>query len=170
MMQLLIQLAQTTLPEKASMASRVIWASIGGVAVLIVAGMVLVYLRKKTLEAQQEREATGSLMETLREMHRRGEISDAEYEQTRKSMASRLSHVMDTKRAGGLFELPDPKRRISRRDMGPIAPAPEPRSDGFGPAPAPPARPPNQSDSPPDDAPPGYEDEGGSAKQSGPSP
>jgi hypothetical protein len=155
MINALLQLAQTT--PKASIASRVIWASLVVVPLLVVAGMVLVYLRRRMLEARSEQQAAASLMEQLREMHGRGEISDAEYEQTRKSMASRLSHVMDTKRAGGLFELPDPKRRISRREMGPIAPAPSPS----------PLREPERQR---DGAPPGYGPDGGSAKPEAPSP
>ncbi|HVU62743.1 MAG TPA: SHOCT domain-containing protein [Phycisphaerales bacterium] len=171
MMHVLLQLAQTSSPEKASMASRVIWATIIAVPPLVIAGTVLVYLRKKTLDQQTESNAAASLMEQLREMHRRGEISDAEYEQTRKSMASRLSQVMDTKRAGGLFELPEPKRRVSRREMGPIAPPKDAvPPGGIGPGAAPAEHPGKRSVEGLDDAPPGYGAGGGSAKPQTPSP
>lgn len=88
------------------------------VGVLIVAAMIggtlVILLRKRMLDKQSARSVAGSLMEELRAMHADGRISDAEYEQTRKAMASRVSHVLDTKRAAGLFELPDPKRRPPR--------------------------------------------------------
>ncbi len=84
------------------------------IACAVIGGMLLVVLRKKLFERQSAAEVRGSLMEQLRDAHARGEISTDEYEQTRKSMASRLSHVMDTKRGGGLFELPDPKRPTKR--------------------------------------------------------
>lgn len=80
----------------------------------VVGGTLMVILRKKLFERQSAAEVRGSLMEQLRDAHARGEISTEEYEQARKSMASRLSHVMDTKRGAGLFELPDPKRPTKR--------------------------------------------------------
>ena len=86
---------------------------------LALLGTAIVYLRKRTLEAQNAANVSASLMEQLRDMHKRGEISDAEYEQTRRSMASRVSQMLDTKRSEGLFELPDPKRRIRPSAMRP---------------------------------------------------
>lgn len=80
----------------------------------VVGGTLAVLLRKKLFEKQSAMDVRGSLMDHLRDAHARGEISTEEYEQTRKSMASRMSHVLDTKRAGGLFELPDPKRPTKR--------------------------------------------------------
>ena len=80
-------------------------------------------------------------------------LSDEEYEQTRKSLATRVSHMLDTKRAGDLFELPDPKRRITgarAAERGPIAPAP----------PQPPHSPSPSPRTPATDMPPGYDDEG----------
>ena len=89
-----------------------LWIGVA-IACLAVGGTILAILRKKMLEADNSTSAS-SLMEHLRDAHRRGEITDAEYDQARRSMASRVSHVLDTKRADGLFELPDPKRRLTR--------------------------------------------------------
>jgi uncharacterized membrane protein len=130
-----------------------IWIVIAAIFVLMLGGFVVLQLRKKMLEGEDGKNASASLMETLRSMHARGEISDAEYEQTRKSIASRVSVMLDTKRSDGLFELPEPKRRLSRPDApgpGPIAPAPDRTSPN---PPPPPAKPPT-------DMPPGYDDEG----------
>lgn len=80
----------------------------------VIGGTFAVLLRKKMFEKQAAADSHRSLMEHLRDAHARGEISSEEYEGTRKSMASRLSQQMDTKRSGGLFELPDPKRPIRR--------------------------------------------------------
>ena len=89
-----------------------LWIGVA-IACLAVGGTILAILRKKMLEGESSASAS-SLMEHLRDAHRRGEITDAEYDQARRSMASRVSHVLDTKRADGLFELPDPKRRLPR--------------------------------------------------------
>lgn len=113
------------------------------VGVLIVAAMIggtlVILLRKRMLDKQSARSITGSLMEELRTMHADGRISDAEYEQTRKAMASRVSQILDTKRAGGLFELPDPKRRPPRPAPNPASPkTPDSTSPGPGTSHAPP--------------------------------
>ncbi|HMN40644.1 MAG TPA: SHOCT domain-containing protein [Phycisphaerales bacterium] len=128
-----------------------IWAGILIVCAMV-GGVVVMYLRRKMLEQQRGTNSSASLMETLRDMHARGEISTDEYEQTRRSIASRVSVMLDTERSDGLFELPDPKRRIAGvrpAARGPIAP---PRA-----APAPPPGTP-----PVPDLPPGYDDPGAS--------
>ena len=84
------------------------------IACAVVGGMFIIILRKRMLDRQGAADANRSLMEHLRDAHARAEMSDAEYEQARKSIASRVSTMLDTKRAGGLFELPDPKRRPAR--------------------------------------------------------
>ena len=86
------------------------------IACAMVGGMLVVVLRRKMLDRQSEADSHRSLMEHLRDAHARAEMTDAEYEQARKSIASRVSQVLDTKRAGGLFELPAPKRRPARPD------------------------------------------------------
>ncbi len=103
-------LAQTAKPVPTGV---LIWVGVL-IACAVIGGMLLVLLRKKMFDKQSAMDVRGSLMDHLRDAHARGEISTEEYEQTRKSMASRMSHVLDTKRAGGLFELPDPKRPTKR--------------------------------------------------------
>jgi hypothetical protein len=130
-----ILLAQATKPY--SPTPVLIWVGVL-IACAVFGGMVVVVLRKKMLDKQSASDASRSLMEHLRDAHARGEISDAEYEQARKSMASRLSQVMDTKRGAGLFELPDPKRphkrpasRVNAPFQRPQTPSPasEPSAD-----------------------------------------
>jgi hypothetical protein len=125
-----------------------IWAGVLIVCAML-GGVIVMQLRRRMIDQGQGKNASASLMETLRDMHKRGEISTEEYEQTRRSIASRVSIMLDTKRSDGLFELPDPKRRIAGTrptERGPIAPA-QPQSPS-SPAP-PPAAP---------DMPPGYDD------------
>jgi hypothetical protein len=105
----MLHLAQAT--RQYSPTPVLVWVGVL-IACAVVGGMVVVLLRKKMLDQQTATDISGSLMEHLRDAHARGEITDAEYEQARKSMASRVSQVMDTKRGGGLFELPEPKRRL----------------------------------------------------------
>lgn len=131
-----------------------IWAGILIVCAMV-GGVIIMQLRRKMIETEQGKNASASLMETLRDMHARGEISTDEYEQTRRSIASRVSIMLDTKRSDGLFELPDPKRRIAGTrpaERGPIAPPSAP------PAPPPPAAAP--------DLPPGYDDHSSPAGES----
>ena len=102
-----------------------IWVG-AGIVFAVILGMIAVALRKKLFDKYSASDIRGSLMDHLRDAHARGEITNEEYEQTRKSMASRMSHVLDTKRAGGLFELPDPKRpskRPASRFGAPFKPA-----------------------------------------------
>ena len=115
-----------------------IWVGVLVVAAML-GGTLVILLRKRMLDNQSARSVSGSLMEELRTMHADGRISDAEYEQTRKAMASRVSHVLDTKRAAGLFELPDPKRRPPRPTPNPASPkTPDVTGPGPGAAQAPP--------------------------------
>ena len=106
----MLLLAQTAKPVPTTV---LIWVGIL-IACAVIGGMLLVLLRKKMFDKQSAMDVRGSLMDHLRDAHVRGDVSTEEYEQTRKSMASRMSHVLDTKRAGGLFELPDPKRPTKR--------------------------------------------------------
>ena len=115
------------------------------IACAMIGGTLVVILRRKMLDRQTASDANRSLMEHLRDAHARGEMSDAEYEQARKSIASRVSQVLDTKRAGGLFELPSPKRRPARPITASLA-ADEPAKPARASPPSPEIR-----------APPGYD-------------
>ena len=115
------------------------------IACAMIGGTLVVILRRKMLDRQTASDANRSLMEHLRDAHARGEMSDAEYEQARKSIASRVSQVLDTKRAGGLFELPNPKRRPAR-PISPQLSADEPPKPALASPPSPEIR-----------APPGYD-------------
>lgn len=83
----------------------------GAIAVLVLGGLAVLYLRRRVLEQERAISSAGSFMEQLREMYRKGQISEAEYERTRKAMAAKVSVKMDTRRSNGLFEMPDTRPR-----------------------------------------------------------
>jgi len=77
---------------------------------LVIVGMIWMYLRRKLMEKESGRNLSASMMERLREAHGRGEISDAEYEQTRKTLAARVSETMGAKGTGASAQ-PCPRAR-----------------------------------------------------------
>lgn len=60
------------------------------VAVLVL-GLVLVLVRRRMIERDQDREGAGSLMEELRKMRESGRMSEDEYNAARKSLATKVA-------------------------------------------------------------------------------
>lgn len=83
----------------------------GAIAALVLGGLAILYLRRRVMEQNRGMDAAGSFMEALREMRRNGQISEAEYERTRKAMAAKISAKLDTQRSNGLFEMPETRPR-----------------------------------------------------------
>ncbi len=61
------------------------------IVVTMLAGVVILLVRRRLFEDQKPDTGSGTLMEQLRGMRDRGEISEAEYDQTRKSIAARAA-------------------------------------------------------------------------------
>lgn len=97
----------------------------GAIAVLVLGGLAVLYLRRRVLEQNRAMDSAGSFMEALRDMRRNGQISEAEYERTRKAMAAKLSAKLDTQRSNGLFEMPETRPR-PRPPAPPATAAPPP--------------------------------------------
>lgn len=65
---------------------------VGILLLILLAGAVLIFtLRSKLFAKEESEDASMSIMESLRAMHKRGEISTEEYEATRKSMKAKLA-------------------------------------------------------------------------------
>ena len=74
---------------------------IGILIVAVVAlGLVVMVVRRRVLASENEMAGARSLMDQVREMHRRGEMSDAEYEATRKMLAAKLAGKVKGEGAG----------------------------------------------------------------------
>jgi len=65
---------------------------VGILLLILLGGAVLIFtLRSKLFAKEEAEDANMSIMESLRAMYKRGEISEEEYEATRKSMKAKLS-------------------------------------------------------------------------------
>lgn len=65
---------------------------VGMLLLLLLVGAVLIFtLRSKLFAKEESEDASMSIMESLRAMYKRGEISEEEYEATRNSMKAKLS-------------------------------------------------------------------------------
>lgn len=69
--------------------SVVVWVIVL-IAVVMAGGLILVWLRRKIFAADQTDHA-GGLMESLRSMRDSGQMSQEEYDATRKAMAARMA-------------------------------------------------------------------------------
>jgi len=69
-----------------------IWIWLGILLVLtLVAGGVILALRRRLLGVKDADQLSGSMLDDLREMRARGEISEEEYDYTRKTIAARAA-------------------------------------------------------------------------------
>ncbi|MDX9910892.1 MAG: SHOCT domain-containing protein [Phycisphaerales bacterium] len=89
------------------------------IVIVLVGGIALLYLRKRFL-SENAGDAPALLLDDLRDLRRRGEISEEEYERARGAIVGRMSDAMGVRSAG-------------------------PRSAASGPTPARPAVPPDPS-------------------------
>jgi hypothetical protein len=78
-----------TLARQIEVARILLWAGLGVVGVLIAAVVVLGYRRRLLGPHSQENHA--GLMDELREMRNRGELSEEEFAAAKRSMVARLS-------------------------------------------------------------------------------
>ena len=85
----LVLLAQSTPNTRALM-----WVGIL-LAVALVGGFFMILLRKKLFAKESPMEGSASLMESVREMHKKGQISTEEFDRVRKGLARK---VRDTPR------------------------------------------------------------------------
>lgn len=61
------------------------------IVVTVAAGVVLLMVRRRLIEGEGADQHSGTLMEQLRRMRDRGEISESEYDLTRRSIAARAA-------------------------------------------------------------------------------
>ncbi|MBY0260791.1 MAG: hypothetical protein K2Q20_00505 [Phycisphaerales bacterium] len=92
---LAISLAQASLPKASSGA--ILWAVILIVVVMIL-GAALMVLRRKLFAPDDEASEAG-LLETLRAMNRRGELSDEEFEAARRNMQASIRRRVEQRAA-----------------------------------------------------------------------
>ncbi len=111
-----------------------LFAVMAAIGVLVLGGLVVLYLRRRVLEQQRAMDSAGSFMEQLRAMKRSGQITEAEYERTRKAMAAKVSAKMDTARSNGLFELPEtrPRPLHPTRQAPPMSASADPQTQSSG--------------------------------------
>ncbi|USO00088.1 MAG: SHOCT domain-containing protein [Phycisphaeraceae bacterium] len=118
-------------------------------ALILVGGLLLFYLRHRLLGQASPGEVTRGILEDLREMRDRGEITAEEYEEVRLKMVARASgrdfgelKAESIRKAGGLVA--EPGRDLLGRPLPTGAQAPEsPGADD-------PGAPPKQGDNPQD--------------------
>jgi uncharacterized membrane protein len=77
---------------KATQGDIVLWVAVL-VVIAFVGGILILWVRKKTL-AKDHPAAAGSLMDQLRTMLQRGEITQAEFDATRKAMVKKLAAAL----------------------------------------------------------------------------
>jgi hypothetical protein len=63
---------------------------LGLLLVLVLIGAVAIYIARRTLYWEPPRSAPGFSLQSLREMHEAGELSDEEFERARTAMISRI--------------------------------------------------------------------------------
>lgn len=61
---------------------------------VVVAGAVVMHVRARLLKRREDHAAGAAWLEELREMHRRGEVSDDEFQAARASLLSSLSSAL----------------------------------------------------------------------------
>lgn len=108
---LLITLAQSSVPKASS--SALIWVVVLIIAVMIL-GAALMVLRKKMFEPDAS-ESQAGLLETLRAMHRRGELSDGEFEAARRKMQASIKRQVEQRAAAIQAARPGQARRPDNR-------------------------------------------------------
>jgi len=80
------------------------------VVLVIVVVVVALVLRKRFTGSEPQMPATGFSISDLRDMHRKGQISDKEFESAKTLVVGRSRKILDQPPAGGSAD-PGPKRR-----------------------------------------------------------
>lgn len=73
-----------------------LWLGIG-VGIVMAAGLIVLWLRKRMLAADRAAAEQGGLLDDLRDMRNRGEISDEEFTAAKQVMAARLAGQLNMK-------------------------------------------------------------------------
>lgn len=84
------------------------------IVVTVVGGLVVLALRKRMLAKASPAADEASLMDSLRAMRDRGEMTSEEFEATRRAMIERMKSSLSAKTRSGPAEMPqsgDPARR-----------------------------------------------------------
>ena len=79
------------------------------IAVIMVGGIVLMWMRRRIFAADTAEQAAGGLMESLRKMRDSGQMSQEEYDATRKAMATRIAGGSPAAAAGPTKSIPKPR-------------------------------------------------------------
>lgn len=148
---ILATLAQSsTAPPGSANARALLWVGILIVFVLA-AGLVLMAMRRKLFSREDAADETAGLMDQLRAMRQRGELTEAEFNTARTAMRARMSEALDKRTADRAPKRsPEAQALIDLADRTPHTPRP-PRA---GPTPA--NRAPDAPE-PPRVAPPGFD-------------
>lgn len=87
---LLATLATATTPAKGDPVAVVITV---GVLILVVvgAGMAVLYIRRRLFSKHDTAATTGGFLDELRDMHKRGEMSDEEFQAARASLLAKIT-------------------------------------------------------------------------------
>jgi len=110
---------------------------VGALLVLVVVlGMVIVLVRRRTLGETGER-AEGGMLDELRRMRDRGDLSSEEYDKARASMVARLKGAGAPARgkpvSGALLDAPRVQGELRSRPGIDLTGAPLPKQTGKGP-------------------------------------
>jgi uncharacterized membrane protein len=96
---------------------------IGGfIVAVLVLGIVILTVRKRLFAREHELSSARSLMEQVRAMHDRGEMSEEEYEATRRALASKVA--ANVKRDAGVAAPDSFAKRSPRASNGHLRAAP----------------------------------------------
>lgn len=122
----LLSLAAAAQPSRSpqAVAELILWIGVI-ILVLVALGIIAIYFRNRVHRADPSESQTGSLLESLRAMHRRGELSQEEYESARASLMAGMtgsqtatgSHTRKADRPAAGGESGDregPRERIAR--------------------------------------------------------
>lgn len=120
---LAISLAQASLPKASS--GILLWSAILIVAMMILGAAVMI-LRRKMFEPEDQASEAG-LLETLRAMNRRGELSNEEFEAARRNMQASLRRRVEQRAAE--LEASRPKSGRSTDNSRRTATKPHPRDN-----------------------------------------
>jgi len=118
---LFTSVAQAAIPRATSGA--LLWSTILMVVVMVL-GAALMVLRRKMFEPEETQSEAG-LLETLREMNRRGQLSDEEFQAARRKMQDSIKRQVEQRAAELAAQRPKTKP-----PKGPARRPPNPRSHG----------------------------------------
>ncbi len=81
-------------PSQTDVVRVVMWIGLV-IALLVVGGAAIMWMRKRMFGGESQVDAAGSLFDELRKAHREGLMTQEEYDLARKKLAARASEAMD---------------------------------------------------------------------------